>query len=456
MKLNLQRHKQLIDRVDRQKRGGADLIVTILDFFHTPFADGTPQQNLALHLADVEFNGHDIEIFLLAEQVMAVITDSIKRPVLKDVIQTLQQLAPYPRWAPYMEPGGKKPFLLHFPVETGGETLAAKIQEIGERESVKLYAEEKEIAKRKQAEMQLARKEESAAAPAAGGKSAAAVGFHFSPALQLEFIETQLEKINILELARLQPIAKLKGTWLEKVVGQEIYTSLASLVTRFGAQIELNQHYMLLRHLTRHLDRHMLARLTDGGLMESDSLTHVNLSLDSIRTKAFVEFDARLDAQQRSRFVFEIGATEALSDADKFFEAIELLSQRGYGMALDGVSAEALMALDLEGLPLAAVKLVWRSELAQDEDMPRRISQLAAKLPLVLCRSDGTNALVWGASVGIDLYQGTVVDGLCAQSIFSGCESKTKLGCTQDRCRARHWRATSDPGFACTQTSWNH
>jgi EAL domain-containing protein (putative c-di-GMP-specific phosphodiesterase class I) len=455
MKINLQRHKQLIDRADRLKKSGGDFIVTILDFFHSPFGDGTPQQRLACHMADAELNGRDIEVFILAEQVLTVITDPQKRPILKDVVQSVQNLAAIQRWQAHLDPTSKKPFLLHYSAETDGEALSSKVREIGERESIKLYAEEKEISKRKQAETLAARQQSSGnsdegTVPLTGAKSALAL----SPALQLEFIESQLEKMDILDLARLQPIAKLKGTWLEAITGQEIYVSLNNLAQRLGVQIELTQHYLLLRHLTRHLDRHMLNSLTRQNILAKGGKTHVNLALDSIRTKAFVNFDASLGAMNRHNFVFEISATEALANTDAFMSAIDLLSHRGYGVALDGLTAEAVMMLDLEDLPLSAIKVIWRSDLTQNEDVPRHLSRLAAKLPLVLCRCDGNHALVWGASVGIDLFQGTAVDGVCAQSIFSSCEAKAKLGCAQDRCRARHWRIQNDPGFACPRKMW--
>ncbi|MBX9635292.1 MAG: hypothetical protein K2X44_09965, partial [Magnetospirillum sp.] len=408
----------LVDRIERLGlvRGG-EYRLAVLDFRHTPFASSTAHTRMAVHMVKEGICEHGGEVHSVGEHHLFCIVEAKVQDVLKNALQALFALTPGRAWG-----GGQGEFVTSLHLRNDAPRVKEIMALIGDM----VAQTEREAEKTKmRAETALI------AVPVAGAPvspvSDPLFTARFSPVVQLEFIETQLPNLRFGELVRSQPVCRFNGGEVDAVVGQELYASLVDLQKRFSTSIDLIAQYLLRHHLTQNLGEMLLTDLKDGKAIGAASQIFINLQLDTLRSAAFSQFDDAV-GELRRKVVIDLTVTDILAHMGECMALSHMLRERGYGIGLAGVSLKALEEIELERLPLTAVKLMWQSDGVLSAKARQRLDVLAQRGCLVvLGRSDRPSAIIWGQEFGIRHFQGAAVDDATAKHFHGGCAAAESL-----------------------------
>jgi EAL domain-containing protein (putative c-di-GMP-specific phosphodiesterase class I) len=171
----------------------------------------------------------------------------------------------------------------------------------------------------------------------------------------------------------------------------------------------------LFQYMTESLDRRVLAFLIRNADTEITGAFSLNLNVSTILSPEFLTFDAGLTVNMRGSIVIEIQAIDILADMTAYGFARGLLADRGYRICLDGVTGQTFPFLDRKRLGADFLKLQWSPMLTHGPSAPPRqelqdLVDKTGRVCTVLCRVDQEEAVAFGRSLGIALYQGRYID----------------------------------------------
>ena len=225
----------------------------------------------------------------------------------------------------------------------------------------------------------------------------------------------RLEQADIGGVIRRQAICRLPPAGLPHVILEEIYVAIAELQRLFAPQVELLADRWLFRHLTQLLDRRVLAWLAAADALSLLGDFSVNLNLVTILSPDFARFEARSSQRLRDGMVIEFNKSDVLADL-AFYETVrEALRRRGYTLCIDGLGASDLATIDCARLGADYYKVMWSPETPEDregeiESAFERLIAQAAERRIILCHCGSPEAVEFGQSLGLQLYQGWYVD----------------------------------------------
>ena len=162
---------------------------------------------------------------------------------------------------------------------------------------------------------------------------------------------------------------------------------------------------MLFRRLTRTLDRRMLALLAAPDELTLAGPFSVNLNVASILAQEFVRFDAALPNALRNRVILDLSPADILADPAAFLFARDFAHDRGYALALHGVSADIVDQLPRRVMGLEWLSLRWSEALYRADHG----AIMADAESLVLTHAHTQAAINWGVARGITMFEGRVV-----------------------------------------------
>jgi len=253
-------------------------------------------------------------------------------------------------------------------------------------------------------------------AQAARGGFVRSVGPDIGPT-HLEQIEKAIEHADLGNILRRQDVcAIIPGLRPEKIY-HELYFSMYYLAQTLLPGHNITADDFLFRHLTRVLDRRMLALMTRREMLPMLKGAALNLNVRSVMAPDFMEFDKSTNVQDRGSLAIELPAIDVLNDPGDYFFARDFLKERGYKIILDGLHPLNLPLVDRDWLGFDFIKLIWVPSLFDDSKGQRAAALKAAvarvgRERIVLCRLDDDLGLKAGESLGITLYQGRLIDGM--------------------------------------------
>ena len=146
-----------------------------------------------------------------------------------------------------------------------------------------------------------------------------------------------------------------------------------------------------------------------------DSSFSINLNVQTILAAPFLNFDASLKAVARGTVVIELQTIDIFSDMGNYMFARDFMRERGYRIALDGLNHSTMQFIDRDRLGFDLLKLTWSPEMADDVS-GTRIAELkenvdrCGRARIILTRCDSDEAIRFGQSLGITVYQGRYID----------------------------------------------
>ncbi|HEX9449726.1 MAG TPA: hypothetical protein VF920_17190, partial [Dongiaceae bacterium] len=173
----------------------------------------------------------------------------------------------------------------------------------------------------------------------------------------------------------------------------------------------------LFQHLTSLFDQRMLALLTDRQYRGTLRNASMNLTLKTILTQEFLDFDTETNVKDRGSLAIELPYVEVMGEPGEFLFVQKLLHGLGYKIMLDGVRHEALPMIDRELLGIDMVKVVWEQGLEDHADgawgeKMRAAIQRIGRERVCFCRVDVSEAIEIGRKLGVSLFQGRLIDAM--------------------------------------------
>ncbi|MEO0391956.1 MAG: EAL domain-containing protein [Pseudomonadota bacterium] len=200
-------------------------------------------------------------------------------------------------------------------------------------------------------------------------------------------------------------------------VFEERFVSLADLKRKLFPEVDIRPSDPLFNQLCRLLDERLLHYL----VVARTRITHkisVNISLDTVFDKLFDMFAQNLQIKERENLVFEIHRGEIFQDIARAVEAITKLHKLGFGVAIDGMTLDLLPYVRLNKLNTEIIKIhLFREHVAllQDDECVKALRQLPPE-KIVFSRCDHEGAIKVGQAMGIQMYQGWLIDEQAAMS----------------------------------------
>ena len=232
-------------------------------------------------------------------------------------------------------------------------------------------------------------------------------------------VETALTRADLSNLVRRQFICGLGPKDTPEPAFSELFISIKDLRETLLPGVNLTSNRWLFQYLTQTLDRRMLAMLgkTDNITISGD--ISFNLNVSTLLSPAFLSFDDNITANRRGAMVVELQKVDIFADLGAYLFAREFVQERGYRVCIDGLTRKTMAMIDRERLGADMVKLVWDPELADEgneaRDKVHSLVRRTGENRVVLCRCDDREAVEFGKSVGITMFQGRHVETLIAE-----------------------------------------
>ena len=236
----------------------------------------------------------------------------------------------------------------------------------------------------------------------------------------LGIIEAAIAQADLSTMIRQQPICAMTADRKPVAAYSEIFTSIEALRRTLLPNINIYANRWLFQDLTQHLDMRVLAHLTRLDSSALPQAFSLNLNVSTLISPQFLNFDETLSKRRRSGVVIELQLIDIYSDLGNYLFARDFLHQRGYKVCLDGTPHLSLPLVNREDLGVDLVKLFWSADMAEQlngphgEALREAVSRLGAGR-LILARCDSEQALEFGLSLGITLYQGYLLDTMLSK-----------------------------------------
>jgi hypothetical protein len=231
-------------------------------------------------------------------------------------------------------------------------------------------------------------------------------------------IENALARADLSNLVRRQYICRVDAQMVPEQIFSELFISIKDLRETMLPDVNLVANRWLFQHLTTTLDKRMLAMLTKTDSISFSGDISFNINVATVLSPEFQAFDENISAGRRGGLMIELQKEDIFSDLGAYIFAREFVQEKGYKVCIDGLSVETIAIIDRERLGADLAKLIWHPDLADGGDeMHEKIRSIVKRGGpdrIIMCRCDNREAVDFGRSVGIDLFQGRYVESLIA------------------------------------------
>lgn len=351
---------------------------------------------VALSTVSSNFAGSDCQAFLLANNDLVFVSKDVDLKKLDDIIMQLRSLF------------SDDPLVIAAGDHESGHGQFATIYNLEKQypafmDFCKEIAAKDQDRKRRLSEMAV-----QTAADVADSR-------HPLTTAQLARLEEYLERTEITNVMKRQPVCVITGKEPPKPIFKELYVSIMELATSMLPDVNLTSNRWLFQHLTQILDKRMLSRLSKA--RDSALQTHfsVNLNVNTLLEPEFLAFDNSLHAGSRETIIIELHLIDILADMPMYQFARDFVKERGYRICVDGISADALPFVDRKLLGADMVKVFADDTFSPDasterkEAMAKEINR-QGKGRIILARCDSRAIITAGQEMGITVFQGHYID----------------------------------------------
>jgi hypothetical protein len=234
---------------------------------------------------------------------------------------------------------------------------------------------------------------------------------------QVSEIERAIKTANLANLLRRQSACVVAPGLPPSPVFHELFFSTADLAQLIVPGYDLTSNKGLFQHLIALFDQRMLALLMDRTYRGTLRNASMNLTLKTILTQEFLDFDTETNVKDRGSLAIELPFVEVMGEPGEYLFAQKLLHGLGYKIMLDGVRHEALPLIDRELLGIDMVKVIWEQGLEDHAggswgDKLRDAIQRIGRERVCFCRVDAPEAIETGRKLGVSLFQGRLIDAM--------------------------------------------
>lgn len=232
-------------------------------------------------------------------------------------------------------------------------------------------------------------------------------------------VENALERTDLSNLVRRQFVCSVDAQMIPEQSFSEMFISISDLRETMVPGINLLSNRWLFQHLTETLDKRMLSLLSKNDAMAISGDISFNANVTTLLSREFQNFDDNIMASRRGSMIIELQKVDIFADLGAYLFAREFVQDKGYRVCLDGLTHKTMAMVDRERLGADLVKLVWHPDMvdggADMHEKVRSVVKRANSSKVILCRVDTREAVDFGHSVGIKMFQGHFVENLIAE-----------------------------------------
>lgn len=234
----------------------------------------------------------------------------------------------------------------------------------------------------------------------------------------LDRFETALRGVDLSPMIERQMICAIPEHGKPKPVLCEYFVSIRSLQHKLLPGVDCLSDRWLFQRLCQNLDVRMLAALPEIAKKTSVPIT-ININIRTILSAEFLKFDAAIRSVSQQTMILELQSIDLFADMGAYIFARDFARERGYGIALDGLTPLTFPFMDHAKLKLDFEKILWNPDISRDFNPERRQTFTEAVKQsdpnrIILCRCDNQDAIDFGREAGISLFQGRHVDRMLA------------------------------------------
>lgn len=226
----------------------------------------------------------------------------------------------------------------------------------------------------------------------------------------MDKIISTLDDIDMAELVKRQSVMRVHNNEFTDLM-QEFFVAVKDLSRYFGDNKDLVANRWLFQYLTQVLDKKTLAAFASAEITEWPEKISLNLNLSSVFSKEFVEF-AKNFLKPAQQIIVEVQMMDILNNLNLYHEVKDILHKGGHKLLIDSLSPASLSMLNLDKLAPDMIKIFWEPLLAYDTDNQSLKNAVEYMKPenVILAKCDGTEAMRWGLSYGLNTFQGPYID----------------------------------------------
>lgn len=234
---------------------------------------------------------------------------------------------------------------------------------------------------------------------------------------QITEIERVIKTANLANLMRRQSACVISPRLSPSPVFHELFFSTSDLAQLITPGYDITSNKGLFQHLTGMFDQRMLILLMDRSYRGALRNASINLTLKTVLTPEFFDFDHETNVKDRGSLAIELPFVDVMGEPSEFLFVQKTLHGLGYKVILDGVRHEALPLIDRDLLGVDMVKVVWQPSLKDHADGSRGENLRAAvqrigRDRICFCRVDAHEAIEAGRKMGVSLFQGRLIDAM--------------------------------------------
>jgi hypothetical protein len=232
---------------------------------------------------------------------------------------------------------------------------------------------------------------------------------------RLAQLESSLASMDLSDLIRRQMVCALLPQTGPQPLFSEVHVALRDLADALVPGVDLTADTWLFQRLAEALDRRLLSCLTKQEPAAPTGAISVNLRLATLLSPEFLKFDHEYRRQTSTPVIIELQLIDIFAELGAYMFIREFVRDRGYLMCIDGLHYLHLPLIDRKRLGADLVKVIWSPDLLDSLNEERR-EELKSAIKrvgvdrVILCRCDSVEAVRWGQSLGIRVFQGHYID----------------------------------------------
>ncbi len=232
--------------------------------------------------------------------------------------------------------------------------------------------------------------------------------------VQLDQLERNLINMEIFQVMENQTAYVIVGDSRPQPIFVEHYISAGKVKDRLLPNYDIYADKWLFQRLTRTFDKKILLKLPDLDAIKNQVIS-ININIETIFTREFDIFVAKFKKQNNQPLILEMRLFDVISDIQKYYEARDKLTELGCRISLDAIDIESLAILDRELLAVDFLKINWKQHYKQLVGGPLEKKIMGAinaqgNMRIILCHCDTEEAITFGKTVGVHMYQGFLID----------------------------------------------
>jgi EAL domain-containing protein (putative c-di-GMP-specific phosphodiesterase class I) len=240
---------------------------------------------------------------------------------------------------------------------------------------------------------------------------------HFFNASNLEQLEKKIIESDLLPAIRKQPVCATVPNMSVRRVFDELYLNINHLRQIINTDIDLISNRWLFKYLTLEMDNRVLSLLKQKADKYLGNPISLNLNVRTLMSEKFASFDASIKPAAKVSVVLEIQASDVFEDMYGFISARDYVQKLGYRICLDGLNNKSFCMIDRDLLGVDLLKLQWNASVKGDSSSSETALLASAvrrcgSNRIILTRCDNRQAVDYGQSLGISLFQGRYLDEL--------------------------------------------